>query len=1143
MVMASSKMTFDGGFKSAVFVNTCFAAILLFLFSCVGEGQTFTGSIFGHAFDSQQVPIPHLTVTLLSADRGFELQATTNQEGEYLFQLVNPGSYTLHVEASGFIPTTVNVEVAVATSLRADLSLSVKPLHEEVKVLGGGRISVQSENANLGRTISPREISELPSLTRSPYDFIAIVPGASLSNDQIGVGFNVNGGRTQSASYLLDGGENNETSMSAPAIDVPLDSIQEFSVQTNHFSAEYGRNSGFIANLVTKSGTNAFHGSLYDYIRNSAFAANTFDNNARSLPDPVFNRHQFGGSIGGPIRQSRLFFFAAIEPILVRSTGPNSFYVPTPELIAISSPGTQSIFGDYPLPSNLSSTDVLSVNVCPYAATCDPQSGSGFVRLNGFALTTRSGGQDAGAGSPQNTILATGRLDWSISQSTQGFMRYAIEEKNLFATVTQPYSKALDAPITGGGQNVAFNLVHTWSPSVVTESRLGYSRVFGDPDRIAGESPTVPQPPFPVFAILSLPNVVLPSGNSSYGGPENLYQFVQTATWSHGHHTIRFGGMYAYRRENLAFGFADQNAEADFSNAQGFVDGTIHRYSIGLDPQGHFPGQPVDPPFGPPSFTRHYRYNEPSLFIEDTWKIRPRLTLTPGLRWEYFGVLHSPGAEHSFDSNFYNGTGTNQLEQIANGSILQTVNAPGNLHGRFYLPNYKSFAPRLGAAYDLFGDGKTVIRSGVGVFYDRRVGWELTRVFANPPAYSIATLTDIALTSDVLTNQYSVFPDSPVNLNQSAAKSIATNLRPAYTVSWNATVEHEFSGEYVFAASYLGSSGSQLYSTNPINRIGSDGLLDPSCIETRYAADTTTPIGPDYTNCPTLNPLLASLSIRANDGHSSFEALQLSLEGRRLSHLGLEFGANYTWSHSIDNRSVSGLSGSFADTGSGSLDAFNPSLDRGSSDFDVRHRIGAHWIWAIPLARDGKNWRDRFLFSGWEVSGLLNYQTGQPFTIGDSGVPDLTSERTRPRLSGLAPRPGPLVPDPGSANSFLFLPVNQAYDPENGGCLANATPFTCEISVNGPFDDTLPRNTFRQPALFFMNVGLLKNFSLPREGISLQFRAEFYNLLNHSNLYLNSGTADINTQTFTNSSGESVPGVTASYRDNRQIVLALRFLF
>ena len=1143
MVMASSKTAFNYRWKSTGFMNVCIAAILFLLFSRLANAQTFTGSIFGHVFDSQKSPIPHLTVTLRSIDRGFEQKATTNREGEYLFQLVPPGSYTLRAESPGFNPTTVNVEVAVATSHRADLSLSIQPLRQEVKVLGEGRISVQTENANLGRTISPREISDLPSLTRSPYDFIAILPGASLSNDQIGVGFNVNGGRTQSANYLLDGGENNETSMSAPALDVPLDALQEFSVQTNHFSAEYGRNSGFIANLATKSGTNAFHGSLYDYIRNSAFAANTFDNDAHSLPHPVFNRHQFGGSFGGPMRRSRLFFFASIEPIFVRSTGPNSFYVPTPELIAISSPGTQSIFGAYPLPSNLSPTDVLSVSVCPYAATCDPQSGSGFVRLDGFALTNRSGPQDAGAGVPQNTILATGRLDWTISQSTQVFMRYAIEEKNVFATVSQPYSTALDAPVTGGGQNVAFNLVHNWSPNVVTESRFGYSRIFGDPERIAGESPTVPQPPLPIFAITSLPDVVLPSGNSSYGGPENLYQFVQTATWSRGHHTIRFGGMYAYRRENLSFGFAYQNAEADFSSAQGFVDGTIHRYAIALDPQGHFPGQLVDPPFGPPSFIRHYRYNEPSLFIEDTWKIRPRLTLTPGLRWEYFGVLHSPGGEQTLDANFYNGAGANQLEQIANGSILQTVNAPGNLRGKFYLPNYTSFAPRLGAAYDLFGDGKTVLRSGVGVFYDRRVGWELTRVFANPPAYSIATLTDVVLTPEILTNQYSIFPNSPVELNQSAAKSIAINLRPAYTVSWNATVEHEFSGEYVFAASYLGSSGSQLYSTNPINRTGSGGLVDPSCIGTRYAADGTTALGPDYTNCPTLNPLLASLSVRANDGHSSFEAMQLSLENRRLSHMGLEFGVNYAWSHSIDNRSVSGLSASFADTGSGSLDAFNPSLDRGSSDFDVRHRIGIHWIWAIPLGKDGHNWTDRFLLGGWEISGLLNYQTGQPFTVGDSGVPDFTSERTRPKLSGVAPHMGPLNPDPVSANTFLYLPLNQVYDPENGGCMADAVPFTCEISVNGPFDHTLPRNTFRQPGLFFMSAALLKNLPLPREGVSLQFRAEFYNLLNHSNLYLNTGTADINAQSFTNSFGALVPGVTGSYRDNRQIVLALRFLF
>ena len=185
--------------------------------------------------------------------------------------------------------------------------------------------------------------------------------------------FAVNGGRTQSANYLLDGSENNESFMSVPAQDVPLDSVEEFSVQTNHFSAEYGRNSGFIANVVTKAGTNNFHGSLYDFVRNSALAANTYDNNAHHFLRPVFNRHQFGGTLGGPVHREKLFFFTSVEPIIVRSSTRNSFFVPTPELLAISSPGTQAIFQAYPLPADLSSTNVQVRKVCPFGLTCTAQ--------------------------------------------------------------------------------------------------------------------------------------------------------------------------------------------------------------------------------------------------------------------------------------------------------------------------------------------------------------------------------------------------------------------------------------------------------------------------------------------------------------------------------------------------------------------------------------------------------------------------------------------------------------------------------------------------------------------------------------------------------------------------------------------------
>ena len=1101
--------------------------------------QTFTGTVAGRILDAQQLPIANALVTLHNVGKDFKRRTSTNVSGEYRFELIPPGTYRLTAENPGFAPSELKVEVVVATSVRADATLRIQPLREEVKVLGEGGVSVQTENASLGQVISPHEMTELPSLGRSLYDFIAIMPGATLSNDALGVGFAINGGRTQSANYLVDGAENNEILMSAPAMDVPLDSVEEFKIQVNHFSAEYGRNSGFTANIITKSGTNSLHGSLYDYNRNSAMAANTFDNNAHNLPRAVFNRHQFGGTVGGPVRKGKLFFFASSEAIRVRSSGPNNFFVPTPQLLALSGPGTQAIFARFPLPRNLSLTNVRTELICPFGVVCDLQSRRALVSVPAFAFTSRIGPQDFGAGAPQNTILSTGRFDWLQSSNTQASLRYAIEDKDEFAVAYQPYSTELDQPLYGHNQNVSINVIHTWSSAFATESRVAYDRVTGDPDRFGGDGYAVPKPPIPNFYILNEP-VSLPSSFPDAFGPTNVYQFFQNATYSLGKHILRFGTQFLHLRQNYTFGIAGQIADAQFANTQGFVDGIVQLYSIAVDPNGHYPGD-VDPPFRPPNFTRHYRYNEPAVFIADTWKINPRLTFTPGIRWEYFGVLHSSGSEKVLDSNFYPGSEPNLLARVADGKMLRTIDAPGKLQGRFYLPDYKNFAPRLGLAYDPFADGKTVLRAGAGLFYDRRVGWELFRAFQNPPAYSFARLKNIPLTPQMVLDQYAAFPNSPVPLSTSVVNAPDVHMQSAYVSSWNATVERELAGRMVAGASYVGSSGSRLYSFNNVNRVGSGGLLNSSCVRTRIAADGLTPIGPDYSNCPRLNTGTDNISVRGNGGHSSYHALQVRLDTQQLSGLGLEFGANYSWSHSIDNRSVSGLSASVAETGTGYLDAFRPGLDRGSSDFDVRHRIAIHFIWEIPTRRNSHTW-ERQALRGWELTGLFTYQGGQPFSLADLGTPDSTGDRTRPRLTGAFPD-STFIPDAVAPNSYLFLPINQLYDPISGRCIADAAPFACEISANGPFDQSLPRNTFRQPGLFFMNAALIKNFSLSRERAKLQLRTEFYNLLNHSNLYVNATSTDVSTSSFTATSRLFLPGVTASFHDNRQIVLALKVIF
>jgi hypothetical protein len=897
-------------------IAKCSLLIVAFLLPLIGNTQTFTGTIVGRIVDSQGAAVPNAPLTLVSIDKEFEWRAISNERGEYTFELVPPGRYRVRAEHANFAPSQIDVDVVVATSIRADFVLRIQPRREEVNVVGEGGVSVQTENANLGRVVSPHEMTELPSLGRSLYDFVALMPGATLSNDAIGVGFAINGGRTQSANYLLDGAENNDIMMSAPAMDIPLDSVQEFNIQTNHFSAEYGRNSSFTANIVTKSGTKSFHGSVYDYVRNSAFAANTFDNEAHDFPRPAFNRHQFGGTAGGPIRKGKLFFFASTEGILVRSSGANGFFVPTLQLLAISSPGTQAIFKRFPLPRDLSSTNVKGEALCPFGVVCDSQSGRGFINLPAFAFTSREGPQNFGAGPPQNTTLATGRLDWVHGSNTQAFVRYAIENKDEFAVAVQPYSRQLDQSLYGHNQNANINVIHNWSPTFATESRIAYDRVTGDPERFGGDGYAVPTPPLPGFSILD-ETVSLPGGIPDAFGPTNCYQFFQTGTYSRGRHLLRFGGQFLHLRENYTFGIAGQMADAQFADTQSFVDGVLQFYAIAVDPKGHLPGEFVDPPFGPPRFTRHYHYNEPALFIADTWKINSRLTLTPGLRWEYFGVFHSPGGEHVLDSNFYAGGGQDPLTRIANGRMMRTIDARGNLKGRFYLPDYKNFAPRLGLAYDLFGDGKTVFRAGGGLFYDRRVGWELFRTAQNPPSYSFVRINNVPLTPDVVTNQYAALPNAPMLLSNSLIQGPDVYMRSAYTGSWNATLESKVFSRVAAGLSYVGSKGSKLYAFDNVNRPGSGGLLDSRCITPRIASDGLTAIGPDYSNCPSLNANLEDISLRENGGRSSYNALQVHLDTQHLSRLGLEFGGNYTWSHSIDNRSVSGLSLSVAEPGIG----------------------------------------------------------------------------------------------------------------------------------------------------------------------------------------------------------------------------------
>jgi hypothetical protein len=1076
-----------------------------------GSAQSSSGSISGTVSDVSGAPVPNAAVKIENKNTALTRTSETGADGLYNFPSVQPGLYNIQVESNGMTPSQKTGEVSVAASLRVDFTLGVQASQQSVTVLGQSGVAIETHDAEISTDVSANEIMQLPTINRDPYAFIAIAPGAGRADpDTRGVGYAVNGQRTASGNFVLDGGENMDSFGAGPGVQVPLDSVQEYRLQTNNYSAEYGRGAGFVANVLTKSGTNNFHGSIYDYNRNSAFAANSFNNNANNLPRSHFNRNQVGGAIGGPVVKDKLFFFGNYEGIFIRSSQAVKFYVPTPALLAVSSPGTQAIFSSYHLPGNLSTTDVLSRTFCPYGVSC--AGGSNTVTIPAFAATFRTGPHDAGAGPPQDTHLAVVKVDYNLSDKNQLSFNYLIQHDTQFASVQQAYSSSLDQPVLFRNQHASVALTHTFSPALVSETRFVYGRVVNI-------YPLVPSTPFPIFSISSEGSTNLPGGLSVFSAYENQYQFAQTITWTKGSHIFKFGGSFTRPQENLTQG-SFQDPVAQFADTQGFVNGALSNYIIALNPQGQVPPGSVNPPFGPPSFYRPFRYTEPSVFAEDSWKATRRLTLYAGLRYEYFGVVHSAGAAHSLDSNYSYGPGSNIYEQIANGRYVSVNDLTGDLKGRLYKPEYLDFSPRLGLAFDLDGHGGTVFRAGIGRFYDRTFGNVLYGVAQNPPAYATTHLTNVTVTPGLLTNVYSVFPNAPTTLLTTDGQFLDPNFRNAYSVAWNAGFEHDIRHKLVASVKYLGSSSSHLYTENQINRIGSGILLgNPN---------------------ERLNNNVAGIRMRGSEGHSTYNALQLHLESSRLEGIGLQFGASYTFSHSIDNSSnIFGEDNVAPIQDGGFLDPFNPKLDKGSSSFDITHLASGYFIWEVPYAKNSPSRLKRAVLGGWGTSGLISLQSGMPYSLADTGAANWSGqETTRPLYSG-AQVHATQIPDPVAPNVFLILPINNVRD-SNGTCLTPA-PFGCAPSVDGPFTGgILGRDTFRRPGTFVNNISFFKNIQGPREGMSLQFRAEFYDFLNHPNLYYSFSSLDVNSKQY---NGGTSAGVLASFSDNRQVVLALRINF
>ncbi len=1097
-------------------------------------GQTETGQITIKALDAQGALISGATVAVKSVERGTQQTFTTNDEGIAVVTNLQPGLYEVIVQGSGFAPNTQRAQITAGAKLSIDATLSVTVSGEVVNVVAGeGGVEVNTQTQELSNVVSATQIRELPTLTRNPYALVGlsgnVSDGDTANQTMRGAGFNINGQRSASTNILLDGGENVDTFSATVGQSVPLDSVQEFRVITSNFSAEYGRATGGIVNVTTRAGANDFHGTLFEFNRVSALASNDFDNNARGFDKDVFTRNQFGYSLGGRLIRDKLFFFSSTEWSRVRSQSSQAIFVPAPELIAASNARTQSIFNQFPLRSGASIGNILTVgdvvNELGIGGGAFASLPAGLPAFQEVRFTTPA---DVGGGLPQNSYQTVARIDWNATDKTQLYGRYALESQDFFpgTNAFSPFA-GFDTGSTNFNNNFLLNLTHTWAPTLVSQSKLVFNRLNNQ------QPLNSDQPPTPTFFFRN--NVVLTLAGSAvalpgylpfspgaaipFGGPQNFLQAYQDMNWTRGNHQFRFGGLYIHIRDNRTFG-AFQNAVAAFGTTStttglnNFVEGNLRRLQVAIDPQGATtPGSQISLPVTPPNFSRSNRYHEWAGYFNDGWRIRQNVTLNLGLRYEYFGVQHN--ARQELDSNFYLGAGSTLQEQIRNGSAQRAIDSP---IGALWKPDKNNFAPRVGFAWDVFGDGKTSLRGGYGMAYERNFGNVTFNVIQNPPGTAVVTIDPGAPgfpTVPVPSSNFGIFPNSgsvalPGLIN---IRHVDENIKNAYSHFWSAAIERELFPRTVASVEYSGSAGRKLYDLTNDNRIG---------YAFRFFGEEPTANNPNNL----LNSQFFPLNTRGNRGRSNYNALILSLDSSNLHEWGLQFTARYTWSHTLDN-----LSSTFSESNNnfdlGLLDPFNPNLDYGAADFDVRHRFVASFNWSIGGNRPIGSGFTNQAFGGWTLTGIFTARTGTPFTIFDcfnaaEVCPRVVPTSALPRNTASNPAQNP---SPNAPNSFNLID------------LSNQVPIDPTVPELGITDfNFLPgmtgRNIFRGPGFWNIDAGLYKNFRIT-EGTTLQFRGEVYNIFNHANLFVNGASTEISSSSF-------VEGFRGG---RRNVQLALKFIF
>jgi outer membrane receptor protein involved in Fe transport len=1078
---------------------------LLLIAACLARplaAQQITGNIRGTVTDPSNAVISAASVTARQTETGLTRASVTDRNGNFLLLELPVGHYQLEVSASGFqkyLREGISLNVNETATVPVLLAIGSEAQHVEVQA---DAELIQTTVTSLGKVVLERELLDLPLDGRNFSQLGLLQPGVVPLTSGLqeaggslrdGQAYSVDGQRPESNNFMIDGANNVNAVDAGFVLKPPIDAIAEFRILTHNANAEFGQNTGSTTNIVTRSGANSFHGALWEFFRNDVMdASDYFTQDVQTL-----KQNQFGGTFGGPIVKDKTFFFGYYEGFRNRQG----------ETVSATVPSLLERQGDFsehglcafnfmtgtcdPVPGNMVPIDPISANILKFYPL--PNQG-----LNGF-ITSESK-------SVNNDQFGV-RLDHYLTSADNLNFRYMYSGGPTNDPLSPSGANVPGFPIgeEDRAQNFVAQETHVFSPAVIGVARFSFLRnKFLFDQHINHQLPSDLGFQYdPTFAAAAGPPFIQVAGYASVGDPitgpretyQNTYDLSGSLSWVRGKHELKFGGGFRRDQINAVQGIASNGffvfAPFPFSDAfASFLTGT-----------------PVFFLQGGGDLSRHIRGKALNFYGQDTYKVNNRLTLNYGLRYE----LPFPYTElHNRQNLFVPGAQSVVFPNAPAGLLYP--GDPGVPAG--LIPTQKTaFAPRVGFALDPSANGKLLISAAYGIFYEpyyNGQGGPLQDPISAPP-YLQTPQVNFPNFADPFNGAN---PFGPTFATPMTLLVVNRNLRLPYAQNWNLTVQRSFGDSLLWEIGYVGTTGVKL----PRFIEGNPAVYYPGVSTVDNVNQRR-----QYSGCTLALPnncIFGSVGEIASAANSSYNALQSSLR-KRFGH-GISFLASYTYSKYIDDVSSFNITGSASQPVAGENDLpqnpFDLSAERGRSMFDSRHRFVLSYQWSVPYWRHGHTWYQH-AFGDWQFNGIFSAQSGTPFTVFDPN--DVSLQGSAPEISGFSSNRPNVVGDPNSG-------PRTAQEWFNTAAFQRITP-----DPNSPVQQfgNEGRNTVQGPGYVNWDFSAFKSVPLT-ESKEIQFRAELFNVLNHTNFRL--PNSDISSPTFGQIQSDISP---------RVIQLALKFLF